>query len=1240
MRPIKLVIKGLNSFIEEQTIDFNKLTDRGLFGIFGPTGSGKSTILDGITLALYGDIARKSSNFINTNCNDLNVSFTFQISGSPDHVYVVSRHFKRDKKTGNAKTHSAMVKEISEGQERILAEAVKQVNETCKNILGLSLEDFTRTVVLPQGKFSEFLKLEGKQRREMLERLFNLQDYGDKLALKLSKEMNTKRDELNRLTGEMNNYEEITDERLEEEKKHLSQVTSILEALRKEQERVEARYKKGEEIWKMQNELASFKARQAQLQEEAAKIDDKSRRVKQGESAQRVYPILESYENTKLELGNTQKAHDALQATQKGLEVKKQEISQAYEVALKEKNELLPELQNKELHLEEAINEVVTLEETEGFIKKVEDGLVAVVHKLKEAKEKEKVVSEQIEQVQTSISKLQQDEKEFKVDESIRIKVQEGLRLVELYKSDRRHLDKNEEEYKSNLTQKMEIEKQKLEISKQLQEKSNQLEKQLELQKTHLQQVPISKEELLQKQEKLVVAREKHARIEKLKLEINTHEIQIKEIESQKERLSKEFKEKENLLNEVKQQYDSAKIQNLAHLLRAKLQEGKACPVCGSTTHHLEDLQGENENTELNSLEARIKEMEDGYKVTEKELSELQMNEAAETTQVKRLLDEMNVLIESFKEQSLEQMEESFRISNDTLNHYETKKEELEKHIVILKDEKSQLETDVTQKDTQLTEKQGRLSKLQEEILEGKETIAKTQDALNKLMKDVNTDDFTALSQEIIEKDRKREEFVLAIQKQTEEKEKLTKHKEQIVEYINSKQVQLGSGVTKFDESQKKKEKLLASINRRLVVILKTGQEQHKAVQTHIEEIINFLKSESILIDLLKGKAYTSVNDNGEKQDNSLVVNKELLAKWFDEYPILGECISKLKIQLELLKNVIRESSISVEQRFTQFATQKEQVDTEFDAVNKELVGVIAKLEEYTKRSKTEKELLESKLKEEELTEIEVKEFLLSKEQIQTLKEEIQVYQEEKSKLVGSIEAITHKLGNQKIEENEWLALQKEKEEILVQVEEINKKHINLSTLVKQIEMALAKLGKLREKKQELEQRVAILTDLEKLFKGKKFVEFVAAERLKYVSLEASKKLREITNGNYGLEVDADGRFIIRDYKNGGAQRDASTLSGGETFLASLALALALSAEIQLKGTAPLELFFLDEGFGTLDDDLLEVVMNSLEKIHHDKLKVGIISHVEAIKNRVPVKLILTPAEAGQGGTKVKLERS
>ena len=62
MKPIKLKIKGLNSFIEAQEINFEILTQKGLFGIFGPTGSGKSTILDGITLALYGEVSRKSTN--------------------------------------------------------------------------------------------------------------------------------------------------------------------------------------------------------------------------------------------------------------------------------------------------------------------------------------------------------------------------------------------------------------------------------------------------------------------------------------------------------------------------------------------------------------------------------------------------------------------------------------------------------------------------------------------------------------------------------------------------------------------------------------------------------------------------------------------------------------------------------------------------------------------------------------------------------------------------------------------------------------------------------------------------------------------------------------------------------------------------------------------------------------------------------------------------------------------------
>ncbi|TFG89980.1 MAG: hypothetical protein E4H16_02650, partial [Candidatus Atribacteria bacterium] len=176
--------------------------------------------------------------------------------------------------------------------------------------------------------------------------------------------------------------------------------------------------------------------------------------------------------------------------------------------------------------------------------------------------------------------------------------------------------------------------------------------------------------------------------------------------------------------------------------------------------------------------------------------------------------------------------------------------------------------------------------------------------------------------------------------------------------------------------------------------------------------------------------------------------------------------------------------------------------------------------------------------------------------------------------------------------------------------------------------------------KSELDVRAGYLNQLTKLFKGSKFAGYVASSQLQYISGQASEQLGQITSGNYALESDDDGNFLIRDYKNGGATRNCATLSGGETFLVSLSLALALSAQIQLKGNTQLELFFLDEGFGTLDDEVLDVVMNALENMHHEKLSIGLISHVESIKNRVPAKLIVSPARSGLGGSKVRFELS
>src|SRR5690625_2240446 len=115
--------------------------------------------------------------------------------------------------------------------------------------------------------------------------------------------------------------------------------------------------------------------------------------------------------------------------------------------------------------------------------------------------------------------------------------------------------------------------------------------------------------------------------------------------------------------------------------------------------------------------------------------------------------------------------------------------------------------------------------------------------------------------------------------------------------------------------------------------------------------------------------------------------------------------------------------------------------------------------------------------------------------------------------------------------------------------------------------------------------------------------------------------------------------FVIRDDSNGGVRRPVSSLSGGETFVTSLALALALSNQIQLHGTYPLEFFFLDEGFGTLDPELLETVITSLEKLNSEQVNIGIISHVPELRQRMSRRLIVQPATATDSGSQLHFER-
>ncbi|MCS7172803.1 MAG: hypothetical protein N0A24_05270 [Armatimonadetes bacterium] len=116
----------------------------------------------------------------------------------------------------------------------------------------------------------------------------------------------------------------------------------------------------------------------------------------------------------------------------------------------------------------------------------------------------------------------------------------------------------------------------------------------------------------------------------------------------------------------------------------------------------------------------------------------------------------------------------------------------------------------------------------------------------------------------------------------------------------------------------------------------------------------------------------------------------------------------------------------------------------------------------------------------------------------------------------------------------------------------------------------------------------------------------------------------------YTLEYDEDGSFAVVDHDNAGERRSADTLSGGETFLASLSLALELSEQVQRSsGAVALHSLFIDEGFGTLDPETLDHVACAIEALQTGGRMVGIITHLQELSARLPTRVVVEKRPEG-----------
>ncbi|TMB97579.1 MAG: SMC family ATPase [Chloroflexi bacterium] len=170
MRPVRLAIQGLTAYKEKQQIDFSGLD---LFAITGPTGAGKTTLVDAVTYALFGEVPRVGDNIrqmISQGAERMSVELEFTSEGSRYRVH---------RATGHRGAPTARVDRYDAGSDGWLPEAdrARDATDYVTNLLGMDYDGFVRAILLPQGQFEKFLAGKPEERRKVLDGLLRLDRY-------------------------------------------------------------------------------------------------------------------------------------------------------------------------------------------------------------------------------------------------------------------------------------------------------------------------------------------------------------------------------------------------------------------------------------------------------------------------------------------------------------------------------------------------------------------------------------------------------------------------------------------------------------------------------------------------------------------------------------------------------------------------------------------------------------------------------------------------------------------------------------------------------------------------------------------------------------------------------------------------------------------------------------------------------------------------------------------------------
>ncbi|WP_457577854.1 SbcC/MukB-like Walker B domain-containing protein [Desulfomarina sp.] len=1070
MKILELRFKNLNSLYGEWVIDFTdpEYISNGIFALTGPTGAGKSTVLDAICLALYGatprlgKITKSTNEIMSRRTGECYAEVLFESRSGLFRCHF-SQHRARKKAEGDLQNPRH---EIAEGLEngQVIENQLRRVATVIVDKTGMDFDRFTRSILLAQGGFDTFLKADTEQKSKILEQITGTEIYSQ-ISRRVHERQRDEREKLNILNAEVSGIVILEPEQEKEIQKDLAA---------KQKQEIELAGK-ATETGRAITWLTTVEALKKEilgLADEAAKLkaDSEAFKPERSRLEQAVKAALLSGTYAMLTALRKQQADD--------------------EADRKTEEAALPELETLANTHAEALKaaEQLTIKTKEDL--KAAAPLIKKIRSLDEKiAQQTKAVSEGADTCTREAAKIETDKQARERELEKRTAAEKTLEAIELYLKENAQdewliggLAGIEEQFGNLLARQKEITRQENDLKKAdtaVADASKKLEEATK-------QCALSKQEL---------------------------ESAAKDLQQGKDRLGellgdkllREFRtEKETLLREM------AYIKKIMELEdhRAKLEDGKPCPLCGSTEHPFaegnvpvpDEIEQKIESLtklidEAEDQEAAIRKLEQAETSARKNLNNSEKLEndaandkkAAEKT-LAELKDSLLRIRDSFKELkcaitiklkplgyslNLAQPESSIKNLNSKMRKWQEQakqKTEIEKEITTIDSEVKRLGAVIDTQVKALTEKQENLERLKKEH-------AATMDERKRLYEDKNPDD---------------------------------------------EESRLNKAVADTEENEKKTRDLNSELQQKLI----TAKTNIESLKKRIEQRLPELKK----METDFSSALESAGFSDEKQ--------------FLDARLTDEKREALSLRAKKLDNAQTELAARQKDRETRLAAEISQKVT--DKTLEELEPQFREYEESLKELRETKAGLKHKLSENRAARERIKEKQ------------------------SAVEA-------QKKECNRWEKLH------------------------------------------------ALIGSAD----GKKYRNFAQGLTFELMVSHANGQLQKMTDRYLLIRDDKQPLELnVVDNYQAGEIRSTRNLSGGESFIVSLTLALGLSKMASRK--VRVDSLFLDEGFGTLDEEALETALETLSGLQQENKLIGIISHVSALKDRISTQINITPVSGGR----------